>query len=100
MSPLTDMQQEGKDEVFLHSEDDNFSLFNYVNELNSELDQLEEEKAALIKEIETVKGNAGTHADMQRQKLLKSLEAQLKDAESQNYKYRENLETTQTVLDE
>ncbi|KAJ9442565.1 Outer dynein arm protein 1 [Diplonema papillatum] len=86
--------------TFLHSEDDNFSLFNYVNELNSELDQLEEEKAALIKEIETVKGNAGTHADMQRQKLLKSLEAQLKDAESQNYKYRENLETTQTVLDE
>eukprot|EP01059_Diplonema_ambulator_P009220 TRINITY_DN1905_c0_g2_i2.p1 TRINITY_DN1905_c0_g2~~TRINITY_DN1905_c0_g2_i2.p1 ORF type:complete len:453 (+),score=157.64 TRINITY_DN1905_c0_g2_i2:453-1811(+) len=86
--------------TFLHSEDDNFSLFNYVNELNGELDQLEEQKAAYIREIEKVKGNTGNHADMQRQKVLKNLEMQLKEAEGQNYKYRENLEATQKVLDE
>ena len=86
--------------TFLHSEDDNFSLFNYVNELNSELDKLEEEKLAFLKEIEKVKGNVGSHADLQRQKVLKELGTQLKEAETQNYKYRENLEATQKILDE
>ena len=86
--------------TFLHSEDDNFSLFNYVNELNSELDKSEEEKQAYLKDIEKVKGNVGSHADLQRQKVLKELGTQLKEAETQNYKYRENLDATQKVLDE
>eukprot|EP01063_Lacrimia_lanifica_P034528 TRINITY_DN6406_c1_g1_i1.p1 TRINITY_DN6406_c1_g1~~TRINITY_DN6406_c1_g1_i1.p1 ORF type:complete len:624 (+),score=353.88 TRINITY_DN6406_c1_g1_i1:109-1872(+) len=86
--------------TFLHSEDDNFSLFNYVNELNSELDKSEEEKTQYLREIQKIKGNVGNNADLQRQKVLKSLGQQLKEAEGQNHKYKENLEATQKVLDE
>ena len=86
--------------TFLHSEDDNFSLFNYVNELNSELDQLEEEKHQYYKNIENTKGNSGNHTDVQRQNMLKQLETNLKEAEGQSYKYRETLASTQKVLDE
>eukprot|EP00662_Eupelagonemidae_sp_cell21_P030398 gene30398-1999_t len=86
--------------TFLHSEDDNFSLFNYVNELNNETERLEKERDELAKEIEDVKGNVRNQADMERQKMLRELEGNLKEAEMQNHKYIKALEDTNHILDE
>ena len=44
--------------TFIEAEDQNFSLFNYVNELNSEVEKLEEQIADLRKEIEKHRGQA------------------------------------------
>lgn len=86
--------------TFMHSEDDNFSLFNYVNELNNETERLEHDRDGLMQEIDDVKGNVRNTADMERQKTLRELETQLKEAEMQNHKYIKALEDTHHILDD
>ena len=49
--------------TFINAEDQNFALFNYVNELNAECEKLEEQIADIKSEIEKYKGQvprAGT----------------------------------------
>eukprot|EP00756_Hemistasia_phaeocysticola_P020092 Hpha_TRINITY_DN15699_c2_g1::TRINITY_DN15699_c2_g1_i2::g.98465::m.98465 len=86
--------------TFLHSEDDNFSLFNYVNELNREMERLEKERDSLITEIEAAKGHGTNQADLGRQHALKQLEVQLKEAEQQNEKFVKALQETDSTLEE
>jgi hypothetical protein len=45
--------------TFIEAEDKNFSLFNYVNELNNEVEKLEEQIANTRKEIEKHRGQVG-----------------------------------------
>jgi chromosome segregation ATPase len=72
--------------TFINAEDKNFSLFNYVNELNIEVERLEEQIAEVKSEIEQYKGQ-GTSTDNQRKKLIKELELQLAktDAKAEQY---------------
>jgi coiled-coil domain-containing protein 63/114 len=56
--------------TFIEAEDQNFSLFNYVNELNSEVEKLEEQIAEIRSEIEKYRGQ-GVNTDNQRKKILK-----------------------------
>ena len=42
--------------TFINAEDQNFALFNYVNELNAECEKLEEQIADIKSEIEKYKG--------------------------------------------
>ncbi|GAQ87539.1 hypothetical protein KFL_003590130 [Klebsormidium nitens] len=62
--------------TFINAEDQNFSLFNYVNELNQEIEKLEEQIADIKAEIEKYKGQ-GVNTDNQRKKILKELEDRL-----------------------
>lgn len=57
---------------FLEAEEKNFSLFNFVNDLNSEIERLELSIAETQNEIESRKG-AGVSTDTQRKKVRRSV---------------------------
>jgi len=73
-------------QTFIDAEDQNFSLFNYVNELNNEIEKLEEQIADIKTEIEKYKGQGGQN-DRQRKKLLKDLEDRLASTEARAEQY-------------
>lgn len=61
---------------FHAAEEKNFSLFNYVNDLNSEIERLEQRIAETKGEIEKYKGQ-GVSTDTYRKKMLRQLEDRL-----------------------
>eukprot|EP00965_Chrysotila_dentata_P004421 143325-Pleurochrysis_carterae.AAC.3 len=67
--------------TFINAEDQNFALFNYVNELNTECEKLEEQISELKSEIDKYKGQ-GLNTDNQRKKILKDLEDRLQRTEA------------------
>ena len=71
---------------FIQAEDDNFSLFNYVNELNQELEKLDEGAADLRAELDKYRGQ-GVNSDNQRKKLLQDMEARLQATEAKTETY-------------
>mmetsp|Transcript_31470 Transcript_31470/g.72347 ORF Transcript_31470/g.72347 Transcript_31470/m.72347 type:complete len:561 (+) Transcript_31470:109-1791(+) len=73
-------------QTFIDAEDQNFSLFNYVNELNNEVEKLEEQIAEIRGDIEKYKGQGGQN-DRQRKKLLKDLEDRLASTEAKAEQY-------------
>jgi hypothetical protein len=68
-------------QTFIDAEDQNFSLFNYVNELNNEIEKLDESIAEVRLDIDKYKGQGG-QSDKQRKKLLKDLEDRLAATEA------------------
>ena len=58
---------------FLESEDINFSLFNYVNDINSEIERIEHSIAEMRNKIEKYRGQ-GMSTDTQRKMTLRDLE--------------------------
>uniref|UniRef100_A0A7S0SDG4 ODAD1 central coiled coil region domain-containing protein n=1 Tax=Mantoniella antarctica TaxID=81844 RepID=A0A7S0SDG4_9CHLO len=75
--------------TFIAAEDQNFSLFNFVNELNQEQEKLEEQMTELGGEIEKFRG-AGAADDGVRKKILKDLEGRLErtDAKTDQFELR------------
>ena len=67
--------------AFIDAEDQNFSLYNYVNELNAEIEKLEEQIRETKVDIEKYKGQ-GASTDSQRKKILTDLETRLSKTES------------------
>lgn len=61
---------------FLESEDINFSLFNYVNDINSEIERVEHNITEMRNKIEKYRGQ-GMSTDTQRKKTLRDLEVSL-----------------------
>ena len=59
--------------AFVSAEDHNFSMFNYVNELNQEAEKLEEQAAELQQEIQRHSG-AGASENSIRKRLVQNLE--------------------------
>lgn len=57
--------------AFVSAEDHNFSMFNYVNELNREAEKLEEQAAELQQEIERHTG-AGASENSFRKRLMQA----------------------------
>eukprot|EP00760_Papus_ankaliazontas_P035114 PhM_4_TR7624/c0_g1_i1/m.58947 len=74
-------------EKFLHSEDDNFSLFNYVNELHNEVEKLEEQNQELRDDIDRITN--GNEADQSRKVQLKELEEKLRGEDERGAKYEQ-----------
>lgn len=86
---------------FLKAEEHNFSMYNFVNELNSEQEQLEAEIAQLKEQL------AGEKGDAQRRKMLKDLENELAQTEQQyerlhaeTHRHKENLSVIRSVTQE
>lgn len=73
---------------FINAEDQNFSLFNFANELNQDTEKLEEQVAELKTELEKYKGLDTSSGD-QRRKLLKDLERRLQRAEGKSESYEQ-----------
>lgn len=61
---------------FIENEDKNFALFNFVNDSNGEIENLQEEIQNIKEDIETSK-EEGVEQDIRRKQILKTLEADL-----------------------
>eukprot|EP01013_Petalomonas_cantuscygni_P002428 TRINITY_DN1248_c0_g1_i2.p1 TRINITY_DN1248_c0_g1~~TRINITY_DN1248_c0_g1_i2.p1 ORF type:complete len:580 (-),score=159.29 TRINITY_DN1248_c0_g1_i2:445-2184(-) len=87
---------------YLHAEDDNFSLFNYVNELNTEAEKLEEQRAAAREALEAARAHEGADfADaVARRRQLKQLEQQLLQEEAAGQRYRAKTDQLARVLED
>merc|ERR1711966_639488 len=59
-------------DTFINAEDKNFTLFNFVNELTSEIEKLEEQIQDIKAEVEKYRGQ-DMNSDHQRKKILGSL---------------------------
>ena len=73
---------------FVEAEDKNFSLFNFVNELNSEIERLEMQITNVKGQVEKFKGQ-GMNTDNQRKTFLHDLDAKLQRTESKDDEYEE-----------
>lgn len=78
---------------FVKAEEHNFSMYNFVNELNSEVDTLESEIGDLREQLHSEKG------DVQRRKVLKDLENKLADTEAQHEKVTDRAANKKETLD-
>jgi len=83
--------------TFINAEDQNFALFNYVNELNGECEKLEEQIADIRQEIEKYKGQ-GLNTDNQRKKILKDLEERLQRTEAKAEQYEKKYEAAMKTV--
>uniref|UniRef100_A0A7S1XXH8 ODAD1 central coiled coil region domain-containing protein n=1 Tax=Phaeomonas parva TaxID=124430 RepID=A0A7S1XXH8_9STRA len=72
--------------TFIKNEDQNFSLFNYVNEQTNEIEKLEEQIQGLREEEARYAQESGDDAN-QHKAILKDLEARLQATESMAEKY-------------
>lgn len=81
---------------FLEAEEQNFSLFNYVNDINSEIERLEHSISDMRHQIEKYRGQ-GMSTDTQRKKTLRDLEEKLvrtdKKAEEYDARYQQAVRT-------
>ena len=73
-------------ENFLNSEDENFTLFSYVNGLNQEIEALEDQIAEV--KVETARFRAqSVNTESQRKKILEQLEERLAMTKQQTEEY-------------
>lgn len=66
---------------FIDAEDQNFSLFNYANELSADIEKQEAEIAELQTELEQLKGVGSGQPDANKQKILQELEVKWNKAD-------------------
>lgn len=86
-------------ERFMEAEDANFSLFNYVNEVNAEVEKLEEQIADIKEEIEKYRGETQT-AESQRHEALSELEGRLAETQEQAAWYQHKHEASTKRVDQ
>jgi uncharacterized protein YoxC len=76
----------------MEAEEQNFSLFNYVNDVNSEIERLEHSISGMRNQIEKYKGQDAS-SNTQRKKTVRDLEDRLTktDKKAEDYESRYNL---------
>jgi hypothetical protein len=84
--------------TFIKNEDHNFSLFNYVNEQNNEIEKLEEQIQTLREEERKFAQESGEDVNQHKQ-VLKELEAKLQTTESMAEKYELRCQDLQRVIE-
>ena len=83
---------------FLEAEEQNFSLFNYVNDINSEIERLEHSIAEMRSQIEKYRGQ-GMSTDTMRKKALKELEDKLNRTQKKAEEYEQRQQkASRTIL--
>jgi chromosome segregation ATPase len=73
---------------FIENEDQNFKMFNYLNELNQEIERSEESIVELKQETEKYRGQ-DKGAASQRKRLIKDLQERTKDVEERTVAYED-----------
>lgn len=71
---------------FVKAEDHNFSLYNYVKDLTTEMDELEDEIKKIREEIDKYRGH-GVNNENNREKILDKLNKELSATESETKEY-------------
>jgi len=77
---------------FLEAEEQNFSLFNYVNDINTEIERLEHAISDMRSQIEKYRGQ-GMSTDTQRKKTLRDLEDKLLRTGNKAHEYEARYQT-------
>lgn len=85
--------------TFIEVEDQNFSLFNFVNDLQSEIERLEEHIRELRDRIESAKSE-GEFADSERRHALKKLSQRLASAEARTEQYETRYKATLKIINQ
>lgn len=70
---------------FLRAEEENYSLFSFVNDLQKDIENLEKQRTELLDEIEHI--SLGNAEDQKRRLQLKALEEKLRAEEHKNQKF-------------
>lgn len=73
---------------FLEAEEQNFSLFNYVNDINSDIERLEHSISDMRSQIEKYRGQ-GMSSDTQRKKTIRDLEEKLAKTDKKADEYEQ-----------
>jgi hypothetical protein len=82
---------------FLEAEEQNFSLFNYVNDINTEIERLEHSIADMRNQVEKYRGQ-GMSTDTQRRKLARDLQEKLEKTQKQSEDYEKRYaDATRTI---
>ena len=84
--------------TFIKNEDHNFSLFNYVNEQNNEIEKYEEQIQSLREEERRFAQESGDDVHQHKQ-ILKELESKLANTESMAEKYEVRCQDLQRVVE-
>jgi len=84
--------------TFIKNEDHNFSLFNYVNEQNNEVEKIEEQIQALREEERKYAAESGEDVQQHKQ-ILKELENKLVASESMVEKYEVRAQDLQRAIE-
>ena len=84
--------------TFIKNEDHNFSLFNYVNEQNNEIEKYEEQIQSLREEERKFAQESGDDVHQHKQ-ILKELEGKLASSESMSEKYEVRCQDLQRVVE-
>jgi len=93
---ITDIDELVK--TFIKNEDHNFSLFNYVNEQNNEVEKLDEQIQNLREEERKFAHESGEDVHQHKQ-ILKELEAKLQNSESMAEKYEIRCQDLQRIIE-
>ncbi len=83
--------------TFVEAEKHNYSLFNYVNELNNEMEKLEQQIKDIRGEIEQCRGQ-GVRTDDQRKQIVSDLERRLEKTDLRVQQYEHNYEKTMQTI--
>jgi len=83
--------------TFIDAEEKNFSLFNFVNGQNSDIERVEEEIGALKQECDNFKNQGGSQ-ESQRRKIVSDLEEKLQKTIARADMYSEKTVQTQKTL--
>merc|ERR1719446_466449 len=83
---------------FLNAEDQNFTLFKYNNELTADIKKLEEEIQNYKEEYVTLSGNSNRKEDIEKTKLLESLEEKWNDIDKKAIHYEVKYQESQQTL--
>eukprot|EP00112_Aurelia_sp_Birch-Aquarium-sp1_P021069 Seg5576.1 transcript_id=Seg5576.1/GoldUCD/mRNA.D3Y31 product="Coiled-coil domain-containing protein 63" protein_id=Seg5576.1/GoldUCD/D3Y31 len=86
-------------DIFIEVEDKNFALFNYVNELNNEIEMLQEGIAGIEDDIETFKRES-VELEQQRKDILKQLEEKHSAESDQARDYDEKYKAAKKILEQ
>jgi len=84
--------------TFIKNEDHNFSLFNYVNEQNNEIEKYEEQIQALREEERKLSQESGDDVHQHKQ-IVKELESKLASTETMAEKYEVRCQDLQRVVE-
>jgi len=82
---------------FLEAEEQNFSLFNYVNDINTEIERLEHSISDMRSQIEKYRGQ-GMSTDTQRKKTLRDLEDKLLRTGNKAHEYEARYQTAARTI--
>lgn len=84
--------------TFIKNEDQNFSLFNYVNEQTNEIERLEEQVLGLRKEEAKYSQESGDDANNHKL-ILNELDQKLQSSETQAEKYEEKCKNATKMIE-